>query len=176
MVEALSLIAIILSVIAVAAILIVAKPILCKVRYIESNKEGVALARKQLDAIDKSHKEMLQELDDLKAEFATAKALMFAYEADLKVERGVWCLEHKGDKKWYKPGVLLRTESANGKNVTEFSYDDKDGNVTAVSKKDGKLVSSVTFSKFGSPIAGKVYANGVESKTVSYDKLGQVLK
>ena len=120
--------------------------------------------------------DMTASVEDLKVELATTKSLMFAYEARLKGEQGAWCLEHEGNKKWYSPGTLLRTESADGQNTTDFSYDLPTGNVTATSRKSGTLISSVTFSKFGTPLNGKVFSDGVVSKEVSYDKLGQVIK
>ena len=107
---------------------------------------------------------------------AFSAAMMFAYEAKLKGEQGKWCLEYEGNKKWYEPGVLLRTESASGQNTTEFSYDKSTGNVSATSKSKNKLISSITFSKFGVPLFGKVFSRGVVSKEVSYDELGQVKK
>ena len=111
---------------------------------------------KKASTNEKTIHEMAASIEDMKAELATAKAMMFAYEAKLKGEQGLWCLEHEGNKKWYAPGILLRTESANGENETEFSYDQSNGNVGAISRSRGKLVSSITFSKSGAPVSGKV--------------------
>ncbi len=132
--------------------------------------------RERIDNGAKIIHEMTASIESLKVEFATTRALMFAYEAKLKGEQGCWCLEHEGNKKWYEPGVLIRTESSNGQNETEFSYDKRSGNVSAISRSKGKLVSSVTFSKSGTPIKGQVYTDGIASKDIDYDNLGQVIK
>jgi len=150
----------------------------------------VAMCREKLEAAEKSLEEAVaaskasenaaretaSSIEDIKIDVATAKAMMFAYEAKLKGEQGLWCLEHEGNKKWYSPGKLKRTESADGKKTTEFSYDESTENVCATSKSEGKVKSSITFSKFGLPLFGIWHSDGAGSRKVKYNKLGQVEK
>ena len=178
--DVLGLLAIILSLLAIAVgtffCLHLSNKVAANQDRIGANNDAIGKNKECIEDYAKAIHELKTSIEDMKVELATAKSLMFAYEAKLKAEQGCWCLEHEGNKKWYAPGTLLRTESANGQNVTEFSYDVGNGNVSAISRSRGKLVSAVTFSKFGTPIKGKVYTDGIASKEIVYDKLGQVVK
>lgn len=180
MLEALAVAAIVMSALAMIAVVFafvrLSGRIDANLGNIGNNKAAIGDNKKLLDEYARIVRDMAASIEDIKIELATAKAMMFAYEAKLKGEQGKWCLEYEGNKKWYEPGVLLRTESASGQNTTEFSYDKSTGNVSATSKSKNKLISSITFSKFGVPLFGKVFSRGVVSKEVSYDELGQVKK
>ncbi len=115
-----------------------------------------------------------EELVRMRDEIAAAKTMLFAYEAQLHGENGRWCLICDGHTKWYAPGKLLRTESKDGKTVSDFSYDEN-GGVTVVSKVNGEVASEVTLDKNGVPVKGAYTAEGVK-KEVHYTKFGQVEK
>ena len=122
-------------------------------------------------------KAMNEEVSDVKnifellqKEFNTLKGQMFIQEGILLQEKGKWCLEYNGEKKYFTPGKIEKVISSDFE--TEFVHDN--GFITCTCRKSGIVVSEIIYKSNGAPVSGKVYENGVAIKEFKYDDLGQV--
>lgn len=108
--------------------------------------------------------------DILQKEIETLKGQIFLREGILLQEKGKWCLEYKGEKKFFKPGKIEKIISANSE--TDFVY--QNDTVVCICRQNGVVVSEITYKANGAPISGKIFEEGKAVKKFEYDDLGQV--
>ena len=108
----------------------------------------------------------------LQKEFNTLKGQMFIQEGILLQEKGKWCLEFDGAKKYFTPGKIENVES--GDYTSEFIHSEE--TITNIVRQNGVVISEIVYKSNGSPLSGKVYQNGVAIKQFEYDEFGQVSK
>ena len=131
-----------------------------KIRKIQKDINAIA----EENAIVKTDFELLQK------KFNSLKGQMFVHEGILLQEKGKWCLECNGEKKYFTPGKIEKIISPDIE--TEFVYDN--GFATCTCRKNGIIVSKITYKTNGAPVAGTVYENGTAVREFKYDELGQV--
>jgi len=129
---------------------------------IEQNRANIATNRDQIEAI-------IEGQEEFKMSVRTA---MYLREANVEKKGGLWCFEHKGEKKYFKPGRLEKVETPD--ETTEFVYDND--RVTATVKRGTKLAAEIVYTHQGSPVSGKIYERGKVVQSFDYDNLGQVVK
>ena len=163
---------------------------------IDANKDAVARNRASIDANSASigvnkasidvnraniaaNKEMIDDNRDKIAElFAgmeefkmTIRSSMYIREANVEKGNGLWCFEHKGEKKYYKPGKIEKVER--GDDVTTFDYEE-DRVVARVMRKKTPI-AEIVYTLQGTPVSGRIYENGKTIRTFKYNELGQVV-
>lgn len=131
-----------------------------KIRKIQNDINSIA----EENATVKTDFELLQK------KFNSLKGQMFIQQGILLQEKGKWCLEHNGEKKYFTPGKIEKIISSDFE--TDFVYDK--GFATCTCRKNGIIVSEITYESNGAPVSGKVYENGVAVREFKYDDLGQV--
>ena len=101
----------------------------------------------------------------------TIRSSMYIREANVEKQNGLWCFEHKGEKKYYKPGKIEKVER--GDDVTTFDYEE-DRVVAHVMRKK-RPVAEIIYSLNGAPVSGRIFENGKPIRTFKYNELGQVV-
>jgi len=103
----------------------------------------------------------------------TLKQQMFIHESQLLSEHGQWCLEHNGEKKFFKPGKIEKVISNPTQEESSFQYT-QDSIVCTVAQ-GGMVKSELVFSLGGTPKSGKLFEDGNLVKSFIYNEMGQVI-
>ena len=102
------------------------------------------------------------------------KSQMFLHESNLLNEKGEWILEHKGEKKIFKPGKIIGAITADNSEESSFKYTDSEVICTTYVK--GQIKSELIFSMTGAPKSGKIFEKGKMIREFYYNELGQVVE
>ena len=141
----------------------------------ESNKNILAdtsAMTTKLNLLEKENSSLNGTLTSLKEELQVLRGQIFIREGILIQEKGKWCLEFDGAKKYFTPGKIENVES--GDYTSEFIHSEE--TITSIVRQNGVVVSEIVYKSNGSPLSGKVYQDGVAIKQFEYDEFGQVSK
>ena len=119
--------------------------------------------------------DLLARLKDCISAQSSLRGQMFIHEANLVTSTGLWCLEHKGERKYFRPGRLERTESSSLGETSEFSYDEVANEVTCTILGSDGVHSKIVYTLAGAPKRGQIFKEGKLVKAFSYNELGQVI-
>ena len=133
---------------------------------IDVNKANIAANKEMIDDNRDKIAELSAEMEEFKM---TVRSSMYIREANVEKSNGFWCFEHKGEKKYYKPGKIEKVER--GDDETTFDYEE-DRVVAHVTRKK-KLIAEIVYSLQGTPVSGRIYENGKTIRTFKYNELGQ---
>lgn len=149
---------------------------------IGANKEGIASNKRQIGANADGIKENAKAIAELRSAIKSAEGLeakilgqMYIHEANLIMSEGLWCLENKGEKKYFRPGLLQRVESAKRGERSDFSYDMASKAVTCTVSGPEGVRSEIVYSLAGAPKSGKIFRDNKVVRTFKYNDLGQVV-
>ena len=135
---------------------------------IDVNKANIAANKEMIDDNRDKIAELSAEMEEFKM---TVRSSMYIREANVEKSNGLWCFEHKGEKKYYKPGKLEKVER--GDDVTTFDYEE-DRVVARVMRKKTPI-AEIVYTLQGTPVSGRIYENGKTIRKFKYDELGQVV-
>lgn len=135
---------------------------------IDVNRANIAANKERIDDNRDKIAELFSGMEEFKM---TIRSSMYIREANVEKQNGLWCFEHKGEKKYYKPGKIEKVER--GDDVTTFDYEE-DRVVAHVTRKK-KLVAEIVYSLNGAPVSGRIYENGKTIRKFKYNELGQVV-
>ena len=135
---------------------------------IDVNRANIAANKEMIDDNRDKIAELFSGMEEFKM---TIRSSMYIREANVEKSNGLWCFEHKGEKKYYKPGKIEKVER--GDDVTTFDYEE-DRVVAHVTRKK-KLVAEIVYSLNGAPVSGRIYENGKTIRKFKYNELGQIV-
>lgn len=135
---------------------------------IDVNKANIAANKEMIDDNRDKIAELSAEMEEFKM---TVRSSMYIREANVEKSNGLWCFEHKGEKKYYKPGKIEKVER--GDDVTTFDYEE-DRVIARVMRKK-KPIAEIVYTLQGTPVSGRICENGKTIRKFKYNELGQVV-
>lgn len=139
---------------------------------IGNNAEAIAKLLKQMSELAAAQSKLVEENTAFKT---VIKGQMFVHEANLLMDHGLWCLEHEGERKFFKPAQLQRVVSPKEQEDSVFEYDMESKTVKCTVSGPEGVRAEIIYTMAGAPKRGKIFKEGVVAKQFEYNELGQVI-